>query len=174
MADIEPQQANRFSRDMFPPPIPHHVNGYTLQNPGVLPANPQFDAGIPQLIGHVAQGRPRDHQNIVMPDLASGMVDHHRGPIIQYPNVGYAHGIHAQAQPNAAENQERFLFGHAHPVAPVPVQAAFHDPFAHQVPAPVQPAAGTFDDLRVITCTIMILRLIGSAWNRVLPVVARC
>jgi len=27
-------------------------------------------------------------------------------------------------------------------VAPAPVQAAFHDPFAHQIPAPVQPAAG--------------------------------
>ncbi|KAH9962654.1 hypothetical protein BC827DRAFT_1197309 [Russula dissimulans] len=148
MADTEPQQVNRFPRDVFPSPIPHHwhvnLNGHALQNPGVLPAvhtqagNLQFDAhfeDIPQLVGHVAQGRPRDHQNVV------GVVDYHRDPAIQHANVGHAHGIHAQAQPNAVENQEHVLFGHVHPVVPVPVQAAFHDPFGRGIPAPVQPAA---------------------------------
>jgi len=104
MADIELQQANCFPRDMFPPILtPHHANGHVLQNPGVsysqsghassanthlstfflqvLPVvpNSQFDGHLedmPQLVGHVAQGRAHDHHDINVAD--HGMVGHHR------------------------------------------------------------------------------------------------
>jgi len=131
---------------MFPP-IPHPAN----ENPGVLLAvpNPQFNAhfeDIPQPVGHIAQGtRAHGHHNIVVAN--HGMVNYHHDAATQYANVGHAHGIYAQAQPNAAEDQGHDIFGHVHPVAPVPVQAAFHDPFGHQIPFPVQPAAGNLQRL---------------------------
>jgi len=78
----------------------------------------------------------------------NGTVDYHplpqHDPAAQYvfPDVGHAQDIYAQGQPNTPQNQERALFGRAlHRVAPVPSQAAFREPLAHQIPTPDQRAS---------------------------------